>query len=52
MPGHGKGDPMKTIRKMSLNRETLRNLDAPAGGAVENVRGSSTLLCTQAPLAV
>jgi len=38
---------MKTIQKMSLHRETLRNLDAPAGGPVENGRGSSTLLCTQ-----
>ncbi len=40
---------MKTIRKIKLNRETLRNLNAQAaGGPVENAgRGSSTLLCTQ-----
>jgi hypothetical protein len=44
---------MKTIKKMSLNRETLRNLDAPfAGGPIENGKGSSTLLCTQVLIAV
>jgi len=39
---------MKTIQKMSLHRETLRHLDAPAAQAEnDGARGSSTLLCTQ-----
>jgi hypothetical protein len=39
---------MKTMPKMSLHRETLRHLDAPAGPAEnDGARGSSTLLCTQ-----